>query len=174
MSCANPALFRRIATTPGSRPKKSPTTCGTTWDVAWWSHAGPRARFSRATAARSIRPARTPASGCRRAMSNARWRGGGRGFRQFQLAMARIDLPPHTGMGYQWPASMLTAGDMQMLDRLATDNCYTSVTLRTQNVTLPCRILLFRTFLSMKKPCVTRCHARLYQVPPVGLEPTTL
>lgn len=35
--------------------------------------------------------------------------------------MARTDLPPHTGKGYQWPASRLTAGDMQMLDRLRTD-----------------------------------------------------
>jgi hypothetical protein len=35
--------------------------------------------------------------------------------------MARTDLPPYTGMGYQWPASRLTASDMQMLDRLRTD-----------------------------------------------------
>ena len=35
--------------------------------------------------------------------------------------MAWTDEPPHTGKGYQWPASRLTAGDMQMLDRLRTD-----------------------------------------------------
>jgi hypothetical protein len=30
-------------------------------------------------------------------------------------------MPPHASKGYQWPASRLTAGDMQMLDRLRTE-----------------------------------------------------
>ena len=179
MFCGNPALFRQTPTSPGSRPMKSSGACGTTWDVAWWWHVGHRARFSRATAARSTRPGRTRASGSKPAMNSARRHGGGRGFRRFQLAMSRTDEPPHTGKGYQWPASRLTVGDMpsppttppsparsRLIPRhrhrrnrpssTTSDDArnqirYTSVTLSAQNVTLPCRFLLIRTLLSTKK-----------------------
>jgi len=54
-------------------------------------------------------------------MTSAKRQGGRRGFRHFQRAMGRTDLAPNTGKGYQWPASRLTVGDMQMLDRLRAD-----------------------------------------------------
>ncbi len=52
---------------------------------------------------------------------SAKRQGGRRGFRHFQRAIARTDLPPDTGKGYQWPVGRLTTGDMQMLDQSRAD-----------------------------------------------------